>query len=275
MDINFDTIITVDWSGGHQRPVTPSADAIWASVWRYGVQEKPMYFRNRQLVEFWLRVTLEEELKFGRRVFVGFDFAFGFPEGFASALTGKDDPLALWGWLEDHIMDTPKANNRFEVAGLMNAPFDGVGPLWGNASSTDVAGLPRKGNDRTCTAFAEKRQVETRTKGAFPVWQLAGAGAVGSQTLMGLPVLERLRHRFGGKVSVWPFEPLDTPIAFVEVWPSLYADEIANNADVHTVKDAVQVHTLTQIIAAMDAQTLGATLDVPPNREGWIFGVPA
>lgn len=273
--MTFDTIITIDWSGGNQRPTTPSTDAIWASVWHYGTQKPPMYFRNRQLVEFWLRATLDEELKFGRRVFVGFDFAFGFPEGFTAAVTGHDDPLAIWGWLEAHIMDSPQANNRFEVAGLINARFDGIGPFWGNASATDIDALPRKGRDRTCRAFAERRQVETRIKGAFPVWQLAGAGAVGSQTLMGLPVLERLRRRFAGKISVWPFELLETPVAFVEIWPSLYANEVTANAALHPIKDAVQVHTLTQIIAAMDGPALGRTLDVPPNSEGWIFGVPA
>jgi len=273
MDMMFDTVITVDWSGGNQKPVTPSADAIWVSVWRYGRQETPMYFRNRQLAEMWIRVTLTEEMGFNRRVFVGFDFAFGFPDGFAKAITGQDDPLAMWGWLEGHIVDNPNSNNRFNVAGLMNARFDGVGPFWGNASSHDVKDLPRKGTLRTCTSFAERRAVERKIKGAFPVWQLAGAGAVGSQTLMGLPVLQRLRMRFADQVAVWPFEPLDRPITFVEIWPSLFKNAVQVNAGVHAIKDAVQVHTLTQIIAAMDADTLAAHFDVPVTPEGWIFGV--
>ncbi|SLN53427.1 hypothetical protein [Pseudooctadecabacter jejudonensis] len=275
MDVTFDTYITVDWSGGNQRPAVPSPDAIWVSIWRYGVQEKPLYFRNRQLLEVWLRAALKDELTNKRRVFVGFDFAFGFPDGFAEAITGDADPLAMWRWLEGLIVDSPKANNRFEVAGVMNSRFDGVGPFWGNASPHDVDGLPRKGSTRTCTAFAEKRAVEDRLPGAFPVWQLAGAGAVGSQTLMGLPVLWRMIERFPDMISVWPFESLDRPIAFVEIWPSLFADQVAANGDVHPIKDAMQVHTMTDLVANMAQAERAALLDVPRNREGWIFGVPA
>jgi len=241
MDMMFDTIITVDWSGGNQKPVTPSSDAIWVSIWRYGRQDPPLYFRNRQLVEMWLRVTLAEELEFKRRVFVGFDFAFGFPDGFAKAITGQDDPLAMWDWLEEHLIDSPNANNRFDIAGIMNARFDGIGPFWGNALPHDIEHLPRKGKDRTCTIFAER--------------------------------LQRLRRRFADQLAVWPFEPLDRPIAFIEIWPSLFKDEVHDNASVHAIKDAVQVHTMTQMIAAMDAKTLAAHLDVPATPEGWIFGV--
>jgi len=78
--------------------------------------------------------------------------------------------------------------------------FDGVGPFWGNPfPNVDFEHLPRKGLARTNTQFPEKRAVERRAKGSFACWQLSGAGAVGSQVLMGLPVLARLRRRFAGK----------------------------------------------------------------------------
>ena len=269
----FDTYITVDWSGGNQKSVAPCADAIWASLSREGHQNPPLYFRNRQLVEAWLTETLSEETKHHRRVFVGFDFAFGFPRGFVPAVTGSEDPLSMWSWLNEHIIDSPTANNRFEIAGLLNAKFDGVGPFWGNASAQDVEGLPRKGRDRTHATLSEHREVERKTKGAFPVWQLAGAGAVGSQTLMGLPVLERLRRRFEGQVAVWPFQPLDTPIAFVEIWPSLYDADLKARNDNTMIKDALQVDVLTRKIATMQAIERDALLSVPPTPEGWIFGV--
>ena len=269
----FDTVITVDWSGGNQKSVKPCADAIWASVWRSGSQSAPQYFRNRQLVEEWLNETLAKEMKSNRSVFVGFDFAFGFPRGFGPSVTGSDDPLAVWDWLERHITDSPKANNRFEVAGLLNGKFDGIGPFWGNASAKDVPHLPRKGRQRTHQALPERRDVELRTTGAFPVWQLAGAGAVGSQTLMGLPVLERLRRRFAGQVAVWPFEPLDRPIAFVEIWPSLYAADVNARSGEGMIKDALQVDVVTQKIATMAEPDRDRLLNVPYTPEGWIFGV--
>jgi hypothetical protein len=273
MAVMFDTIMTVDWSGGNQKSITPCADAIWASVWQYGTHNYPLYFRNRQLFEVWFRALLTEERTLGRRVLVGFDFAFGYPAGFAKAVTGKDEPFAIWEWFDDHITDTPTSNNRFYLAGQLNAKFDGVGPFWGNGTQDDVVGLPRKGKDRTCTAFAEKRMVETKTKGAFSVWQLAGAGAVGSQVMMGLPVLQRLRTKFENQISVWPFEPLDKPIAFVEIWPSLFKQQIKDGPYAHWITDAAQVHVTTAMIANMDAAKLRQTLDVPATSEGWIFGV--
>lgn len=273
MGVTFDTIITVDWSGGNQKSVKPCADAIWVSVHRDGRQDPPVYFRNRQLVESWLILVLTEERTAGRRVFVGFDFAFGYPDGFAHAVTGDPDPLALWQWYDEHIIDTPTTNNRFDIAGTLNARFDGIGPFWGNGLKRDVADLPRKGNDRTCTAYPERRAVEHKATGAFSVWQMSGAGAVGSQVMMGLPVLHRLRQHFKDQVAVWPFEAIDAPIVFVEVWPSLYADAVRANHHIHPIKDAVQVHVLTDTIASMSPDNLARTLDVPVTSEGWIFGV--
>lgn len=273
MAVTFDTIVAVDWSGGNQKPALPSADAIWACVNRYGKTEKPLYFRNRQLVEFWLRSLLSDELKLGRRVMVGLDFPFGYPNGFAKTVTGQDDPLAFWNWLDDHIADTPTANNRFDVAGALNARFDGIGPFWGNGLARDIEDLPRRGSTRTCTDFADRRDVEQKASGAFSVWQLSGAGAVGSQVLMGLPVLQRLRRKFPTDIAVWPFEPLDRPVAFVEIWPSFYNDQLKSGPYDSWIKDAAQVHMMATLIAEMAPEELAEALDVPATPEGWIFGV--
>lgn len=269
----FDTVVMVDWSGGNRKPAKPSADAIWASVVRQGQQFAPLYFRSRQAVEPWLSALIDAELTAGRRVMVGFDFAFGYPEGFAEILTGLPAPLALWDWYEERVEDSETANNRFDLAGQMNAMFDGIGPFWGNGLKRDIAHLPRKGRDRTIIPFDEKRAVENRAKGAFSVWQLSGVGAVGSQVIMGLPVLARLRRQFAGRVAVWPFEPLTAPVAFVEIWPSLFSAAITPRLADHRIKDAVQVHVVAEKIAAMPPAALARTLDVPANREGWIFGV--
>lgn len=273
MDVAFDTVITVDWSGGVQKSVSPCADAIWVSIARDGHQFAPLYFRSRQAVEPWLMAVFEEDLSAGRRVFCGFDFAFGYPTGFGTALTGSDDPFALWSWFETRVEDTPKANNRFELASEINKSMGGNGPFWGCPASRETPFLPAKKSQRRVQPFAETRAVETRARGAFSVWQLAYVGAVGSQVIMGLPVLERLRRHFAGQIAVWPFEQLNRPIAFVEVWPSLYANDITPRLGEHPIKDAVQMHVLTEKIAAMSQDHLARTLSVPATSEGWIFGV--
>ncbi|EPX77223.1 molybdopterin-binding protein [Litoreibacter arenae] len=264
----FDTHIAVDWSGGNDRGTKPKADAIWVCV----AGEEPVYLRNRQVAEDWLAARLAAEV--GNRVCVGFDFPFGYPSGFAKHLTGVEDALGgLWEWLEARVQDAPNANNRFDLAGAINAGLDGVGPFWGNGRPNhDVDHLPRKGLARTNAQFAEKRAVEHLAKGSFSCWQLSGAGSVGSQVIMGLPVLARLRRKFGAKV--WPFEALDSGVAFVEIWPSLLAKSFPGDA----IKDAGQVRAVANAMAVMDANgTLGQALAAGEGSgaEGWILGVGA
>lgn len=268
----FDTVIVVDWSGGNDRGPTPKADAIWACVARGGGAEAPVYLRNRQVAEAWIGDTVQAERAAGRRVMVGFDFPFGYPQGFARAVSGSDDPLALWDWLAARIEDAPKANNRFDVAGAINLALGGNGPFWGNGLKGDIDGLPRTKAGYE-NPFDERRRAETLAKGAFAVWQLSGAGSVGSQALMGLPVLARLRQRFGGDLAVWPFQPLDAGIALVEVWPSLIAPEIAARTQADEIKDAAQVRVLAQVLSALSADQLATMLADGDGQEGWILGL--
>ena len=270
----FDTHVVVDWSGGNDAGPRPRKDAIWACSAR---DTTPVYLRNRQVAENWLATLIAAECDAGRRCLIGFDFPFGYPEGFAQKVTGAADPLALWDWLAARIEDQPDRNNRCQVASDINAQFSGIGPFWGNPfPSQDFPHLPRKGLARTNTDLPERRAVETRAKGSFTCWQLAGAGAVGSQILMGLPVLARLRRRFAGQVSVWPFEALNTPVAFVEVWPSLIATEIAQAQRPDEIKDAAQMRVLSGVLASLDKHgRLEAMLDEgrAGASEGWILGV--
>lgn len=265
----FDRFLMVDWSGGNDRGPAPKADAIWTCV----AGKAPEYHRNRQEVEAWLAAQITDALESGQRLCIGFDFPFGYPTGFAHAVTGSDDPLVLWDWLEVRIEDAPKANNRFDVAAEINRSLGTNGPFWGNGLARNVLGLPRSMEGYE-NPFAAHRQVEMETPGAFTCWQLAGAGAVGSQVLMGLPVLARLRRRFAGQVAVWPFQPLETPVAFVEIWPSLLADQVKAEMALRQapIKDAVQVELVAQALAGLSVVQLAQLLDVDAPEEGWILG---
>ncbi|MEP3330860.1 gephyrin-like molybdotransferase Glp [Sedimentitalea sp.] len=269
----FDTFVVVDWSGGNDRGATPKKDAIWACIARDGHSEEPVYLRNRQVAEAWLRDLLEAETAARRRVMVGFDFPFGYPAGFCHALTGGDDPLVLWDWLEKQINDAPNGNNRFDVAGEINRTIgNGSGPFWGNGLSRDINGLPRNKTDYA-NEFVERRVCEQQAKGSFACWQLSGAGAVGSQILMGLPVLARLRQHFAGAVAVWPFEPLDTPVALVEIWPGLI-NPVVKQAEVNgELRDVAQVRLLAGALSRLAPLALDEMLAVDAPEEGWIMGL--
>ena len=266
----FDTIVMVDWSGGNDTGPTPRKDAIWAGVSRGGVSDAPVYLRNRSEAELWIATLIDAELAQGHRVMVGFDFPFGYPADFAGALTGSSDPFAVWDWFEARVEDAPKANNRFDLAGEINLGLGGgQGPFWANGlPNRDITGLPRTKSDYT-NPFAEKRAAELLAKGSFTCWQLAGAGAVGSQVVMGLPVLSRLRARFAGRVAVWPFETPDAPVAFVEVWPSLTVGPAPDDM----IKDAWQVQELARQVSVLTPAELAQVFDVQAPEEGWILGL--
>ena len=260
----FDTIAMVDWSGGNDTGPRPRKDAIWACV----AGEEPQYFRNRGLAENWLCDLIETALAAGRRLMLGFDFPFGYPAGFARAVSGTDDPLRLWDWFEARIEDTPQTNNRFDLAGAINRGLGGKGPFWANGLKRDIAGLPRTKRDYH-NPFPDRRLVERFAPRAFTCWQMAGAGAVGGQVMMGLPVLARLHRRFAGWVSAWPFEPLDKPVTLVEIWPSL----TLGKGPMDRIKDAWQVERVAGDLAALPQARLGSLLDITAPEEGWILGV--
>lgn len=273
--MTFDTILMIDWSGGNAKGHKPCADAIWACVARDGAVDTPVYFRSRQAFEPWLIEQVERELTMGRRTMLGFDFAFGVPVPASRIITQSDDPLALWSWLDQQIEDGLKHNNRFDVAAQINTCFEGIGPFWGNGLKRDIAHLPRKGTARDGHNMPERRAVEARAPGTFSVWQLSGVGAVGSQVLMGLPVLNRLRRRFSRHVAVWPFEPPGGSVTLVEIWPSLFKDRFKQEKYHSWIKDAAQMHMMAEWAAQLDGKTCQRLLSVPPTSEGWIFGVSA
>lgn len=262
----FDRFVMVDWSGGNDTGPTPRKDAIWIAA----DGENPRYLRNRGLAEQELAQRISAALEADQRLLIGFDFPFAYPAGMAKALCGKSDPLSLWSWFEARVEDAPRANNRFDLAGQINLTYGGQGPFWGNGLARDVPGLPRTKAGYQ-NPFPERRTCEDLAKGTFTCWQLAGAGSVGSQMLMGLPVLERLRRRFEGEVAVWPFEPLDRPIAFVEIWPSLIDSVV--KATEGGIRDAHQVRLMARALARLPASDLTAMLTVQAPDEGWIFGL--
>ncbi|MGR3804337.1 molybdopterin-binding protein [Marinibacterium profundimaris] len=269
----FDTFAMVDWSGGNDTGPEERKDAIWACIARGGIAEPPKYLRNRQVAEDWLAGLIEAEALAGRRLCLGFDFPFGYPQGFARALTGSADPLGVWAWIEARLQDGPRANTRFDLAGEINLALGGgKGPFWFNGLGREIDGLTRT-RDGYANPFPERRAAEERAKGTFTCWQMGGAGAVGGQVMTGLAVLQRLRRRFAGQVAVWPFEPLDRPVAFVEIWPSLLEQVVKARTGPGDIRDAVQVQVVAEALSRLAPAQLQEMLDIDAPEEGWILGL--
>ena len=269
----FDTVIVVDWSASNTpSPARPGPDAIWIGEARQA-QTHTSYHRTRHAAETHLATLLDAEAAAGRRVLLGFDFPMGYPAGFATRLTGQSDPRAVWHWLNRHITDTPgNANNRFAVADQINAGFHAPGPFWGRPDSAAHAHLsPTKPADYAVLTLPERRHVDILVPRAQPVWKLYTTGSVGSQSLMGLPLVHRLSQRPGARV--WPFDAPTGPLVLAEVYPSLLARAVA--ADPALVRDEAQVRLLARALWTLSHQGhLAPMFDTPPQaaEEGWILG---
>ena len=88
----------------------------------------------------------------------------------------------------------------------------------------------------------------------------------------GLPVLERLRRQFAGQIAVWPFEPLDRPVSFVEIWPGLINPAVKEAEARGGIRDAHQVGMLARAVSRLPEARLKVMLDVSAPEEGWIMG---
>ncbi len=264
----FDTILVVDWSAakGVRRA---EKDAIWIGVARDGSTEEARHFPTRLAAEAWISETIRSEIAAGRRVLATFDFPFGYPEGFARIACGRDDPLALWDWLADRIEDDGQGrNNRFDVASDLNRLFPGAGPFWGKPSREVYPEIPYEGSARHGHGMREKRACDAAARTSSSVWQLFFNPTVGSQALMGLPMLSRLRRIEG--VAPWPFRPWqDAPAVLAEIWPGLID---ATVREVEGIRDAAQVTCLARALSALPETELDAMMEVDAPEEGWILG---
>ncbi|KIC11865.1 molybdopterin biosynthesis protein MoeA [Leisingera sp. ANG-M1] len=274
----FDSVLAVDWSAAKRKPQRPSKDAIWLGLARNGCAEQQIYCRSRQEAEAWIDGFLAAEQAAGRRVLAVFDFPFGYPRGFARRVTGSDDPFALWQWLEERIEDTEDgSNNRFEIASEMNRLFAGPGPFWGKPDEQNWPDIPYRKTGVTYDAVSERRCADLAAKAASSCFQLFFNPTVGSQVLMGLPVLQRLRLRH--QAAVWPFQKVAAAqIVFAEVWPGLIESAVKAAMAVagpEEIRDRVQMRLLSQALSRLPAVELAAMLDAAPEdaqEEAWILG---
>jgi len=267
--LRFDRVIIVDWSASNApSAASPRADAIWIGVQdRAGISAQ--YHRTRHSAEGFLQGQIAQTLAAGERALIGFDFPLGYPAGFAHALTGVADVRQIWAYLAANIIDTAtNQNNRFHVANAVNAQF-GKGPFWGRPAGMTMSHLPAKKDvDYAALPFGERREIERRIPRAQPVWKLFTTGSVGSQSLMGLPMIHRLSGIKG--VCVWPFDPPDHPVVLAEVYPSLLAAAVQASGD--AIKDRAQVLLLAQSLGQVNGDMMARLLSPQDREEGWILG---
>ncbi len=291
----FDAYVMVDWSAAARPCQGP--DSIWISLSERGTdgfaQQAPVNPPTRAAAIAWLADRLSDLAARGRTSLLGFDFNFGFPGGFAAQLTeGRADWRTLWRHLAGLVTDhDDNGNDRFALAGRLNARLSGGAfPFWGCPATAAGPTLnPKKPAGFADGSLPEFRLTERRVPGVQSVWKLYTSGAVGSQTLLGIPRLLALREHpwLKDHLRIWPFEtglarlerPAPGGIVMAEVYPSLI------DADPAPVKDAGQVSALVRHFARLDETDRLAELfagdpglskaerTIVETEEGWILGV--
>jgi precorrin-8X/cobalt-precorrin-8 methylmutase len=301
MDELFDSYLMVDWSANNFPK--RGRDSIWICLLDADACEAP----PRQLVNAPTRRAARQlveqlllaEVSAGHRVLVGFDFPYGYPAGFAALLDHPDERppwRIVWQYLAETVIDDQRnRNNRFEVAAAINQRLAGPpGPFWGcpvgQASAALTSNCPFTYPFPTAGAAPLEqyrrtdRALNARGTWVQPVWKLAYPGSVGSQALVGIPVVEAIRfHPSLAEVStVWPFELTDPAldvrrplIVHAEIWPGV----VPLDNTLHSIRDAAQVWTLARAFSRLDHRgELGQLFRLPNpdpvvcDEEGWILG---
>jgi hypothetical protein len=301
----FDAYLVVDWSArSGPSPARPTPDSIWIGE-RAGSAAREWNPRTRRAARDLLEERLALHSSAGRRVICGFDFALGYPAGFARSLglqsvadgagslgagagslgdgagslgggagsVGDGVWREAWRELERLVVDgADNANNRFTVAAELNRRCGGVtpGPFWGcpPAYRSETLASVSPGYPYPAGSAELPRLRHTDRGAVQPVWKLYGNGSVGSQTLLGIPVAAYLRFQaaFHDRARVWPFESgFGVPES-----PIVYAEVWPTLARPHYdpsvgVKDQMQVRATALWLSTLDADDQLAALFGRPD----------
>ncbi len=293
----FNAYVIVDWSAA-SKPNT-GADSVWIGVLKRDVRFRLAFEAfnpaTRAEAEKKLAAVLDDLKKRGERALVGFDFALGFPRGFAAALKlpGEAPWRAAWDFLDKMVRDkADNTNNRFGVGSEINRRITGGPfPFWGCPPKDALTTLqPKRAREHGPGDLPEFRHADVAAKAAS-IWKLYYNGSVGGQTILGIPVIRRIKLARGEAVRIWPFETGFRPLTeadlagveavIAEVYPSLYKAVPAAGE----IKDHAQVRVTAEHFARLDeAGKLGAAfgpaksmpaevVEAAEREEGWVLGV--
>ena len=286
----FAQVAAIDWSGEAIARPKGLALAHAAAGSAAPTLLRPERGWSRQALLDWLLAHAAA----GTDLLIGLDLSPGFPFVDAdSYFPGwPDSPLdakALWRLMDERAATTP----HLGVAGVLADPA--IAAHFRLQTATGARFGVGRGRLRVC----EEAQ---RGTGLSPssCFNLIGAAQVGKSSLTGMRVL----HRLGGRVPVWPFDPLPARgPAIVEIYTTIAAraaglrpgrskvrdaaglaaaltalgctDSVAlSRHDDHST-DAILTAAWLRTAATRDALWSPAALTPQIARtEGWTFGVP-
>ncbi len=141
---------------------------------------------------------------------IGLDFAFSLPASFLSQ--------SAFGTVHDLWRAT--AIHGEEWLRACNPPF------WGRPGKKCPSTHSQEGFRKT------DREISVNGIAPKSPFQIGGAGAVGTGSIRGMPILDAL-HQAG--FSIWPFDPPGLPMV-VEIYPRLLTGEVTKSSPVERAR---------------------------------------
>jgi len=191
--VNQIRVIAIDWSGA----LDGATRKIWLCEVIDGNVARLECGRDRAAIESHLLAEARRD----RSLIIGLDFAFSLPAWFMRE-HGFTSAHELWAAV------AAGAGERWLV--------DCEAPFWGRPG-------------RRCPPADEARPAlracEVAT-GAKSVFQVGGAGAVGTGSLRGIPMLHRLRS---AGFHIWPYDDPGFPLV-VEIYPRLFTGPVRKSS---------------------------------------------
>lgn len=176
-------------------------------------------------------------------ILVGLDMSFAFPFVDADAYfpdwpESPDDVRGLWALVDRLSEDEPHlAASRFLAHEQARRHFRHAK---GNVGDLFLPGIGR-------LREVERHQRATRQANSWSCFNLVGAGQVGKSSLTGM----RLLHQLGGRIPIWPFDPIpETGPMIVEIYTSMAARAGGMPANKSKIRDAGTLATVLDVLGA-------------------------
>jgi len=281
----FDAYIAVDFSGS-KNPARQKHSIAFAE-WERSFSPHVRKNFTRLEVALYLLERIIYYNSYGKRVLCGFDFQYSFPRGFWHTITGLPETWTdILQGIAKGAAGLPPITEQLEsdarqwayvanqrIAYLLKTRR---GPFWGpNFSQIKDPKFPF-----SHATFEEFRLVEKFMKGSKPIFKIGGQGAVGLQSLCGMPYLFHIRNTCSQQnisLHCWPFDgwdPANSAHLLIEWYPA-----IQNQGQKSDEEDALSCVRWAKIkddqgeLSNFLAPPLSDSKKTQAMLEGWVLGV--
>jgi hypothetical protein len=186
-------IIAIDWSG--DKSVGGQRRKIWIADWHNGVVTLTSGRTREETADYLIAAARETP-----DMVVGLDFAFSYPAWFVREQGSKSAP-EFWEFVASGKGEEWLSTSNSFCWGRkgIRCPEGHRAPQWMGFRQTD-------------------REISLGGIQPKSPFQIGGAGAVGTGSLRGIPIIHRLRKE---GFSIWPFMAPRFPVA-LEIYPRLF-----------------------------------------------------